>query len=108
MGKSDSCSISTQSLYKKEKLQVYWEKEREKEVCSFGMELCFVPAPPILGVLSWAERWRSQWYSTAFPVPTAPLSVPEKVMGGRCWKAKNESEETQRTNSTGNFLESMK
>ena len=29
------------------------------------------------------------------PVPAAPLSVPEEVMGGGCWKAKNESEDTE-------------
>lgn len=84
MGKSDSCSISTQTLYKKEKLQVYWEKEREKEACSFGMGLCFAPAPSVLSVQSRVEGWRSQWHSTIFLVPTAPLSVPEKVMGGGC------------------------
>lgn len=28
------------------------------------------------------------------PVPAAPLSDPEEVMGGGCWKAKNESEDT--------------
>lgn len=86
MGKSDSCSISTQTLHKKEQLQVYWEKEREKETCSFGMELCFIPAPPLLCVLSWVEGWRSQWHSTPFPVPNSPWkSHGRRILESKEW-----------------------
>lgn len=101
---SQTAAASAPILYLKRNNCRFTEKRREKKrpvVLAWSSVLFLLP-------LSWVEGWRSQCHSITFPVPTAPLSVPEKVMGGGCWKAKDESEETQRTNSTGNFLESMK
>lgn len=64
-------------------MQVQWEKKKEKEGWSFGMELCLVPAPHVLG-----ERMEESVAQHNLPCPHCTPGSPWKSHGRRMLESK--------------------